>query len=64
MGFFIISGKIVASLMFMVWVRATLPRFRYDQVMALGWKILLPIALLNVAVTMVLIVLGVFPVAL
>ena len=64
MGLFIISGKIIASLMFMVWVRATLPRFRYDKVMALGWKILLPIALLNVVVTMVLLVLDVFPIVL
>jgi NADH-quinone oxidoreductase subunit H len=38
-----------------VWVRWTLPRFRYDQLMALGWKLMLPLALLNVAVTGVLI---------
>jgi NADH-quinone oxidoreductase subunit H len=39
-------------------VRATLPRFRYDRLMAFGWKILLPAALINVATTAVLVVLG------
>ena len=34
-----------------IWVRATLPRFRYDHLMAFGWKILLPVALLNLMVT-------------
>ena len=57
----ILFGKVIASLMFMIWLRATLPRFRYDQLMAYGWKVLLPISLLNVAVTAVLVVLNVFP---
>ena len=34
-----------------VWVRWTIPRFRYDQVMRLGWKVMLPLALLNIFAT-------------
>jgi NADH-quinone oxidoreductase subunit H len=45
--------KIVVLLFGMIWVRATLPRFRYDRLMAFGWKVLLPLALLNVFVTAV-----------
>lgn len=39
--------KVFAMIFFFIWVRWTLPRFRYDQVMALGWKILLPLAVGN-----------------
>jgi len=49
--------KVVALLFFLVWLRATFPRFRYDQLMAFGWKILLPLGLLNVVITGVIIVL-------
>lgn len=63
-GPFIMLGKIVVSLMIMIWIRATLPRFRYDQLMALGWKILLPLSLLNLVVTAVLIAVGIFPIVL
>jgi NADH-quinone oxidoreductase subunit H len=38
-------GKIVALLFVMIWVRATLPRIRYDRLMSFGWKVLLPLAL-------------------
>jgi NADH-quinone oxidoreductase subunit H len=57
LGPFYLIGKVVAILFLMVWIRATWPRIRYDRLMALGWKILLPLALLNVVVTAVLIVL-------
>jgi len=49
--------KVVALLFFLVWLRATFPRFRYDQLMAFGWKIMLPLGLLNVVITGVIIVL-------
>ena len=46
----------VLILMF-IWIRATIPRVRYDQLMSLGWKILLPIATLNALVTAVVVTL-------
>ena len=51
--------KIASFMWFFVWVRWTLPRFRFDQLMNFGWKVLLPLALLNVFVTGLLIYLGV-----
>src|SRR3954471_3571657 len=48
-------AKICAFLFFYIWVRGTLPRFRFDQLMNFGWKFLLPVALLNVIVTIVVI---------
>jgi positive regulator of sigma E activity len=41
----------VLSLFFMIWLRSTHPRLRYDRLMALGWKVMLPVALANVLVT-------------
>ncbi|MEN8241417.1 MAG: NADH-quinone oxidoreductase subunit NuoH [Chloroflexota bacterium] len=46
--------KIFIVLGIMIWVRATLPRFRYDRLMAFGWKVLLPLALFNVFLVAVL----------
>jgi NADH-quinone oxidoreductase subunit H len=48
--------KMCAFIFFFIWVRATLPRLRYDQLMSLGWKILLPLATLNALVTAILVV--------
>ena len=45
------AAKVGFLLFFFIWVRATLPSYRYDQLMRLGWKGLLPIALLNVLAT-------------
>jgi len=50
-GPFWLLSKIFAFLFIYVWMRGTLPRFRYDQLMAFGWKLLLPISIVNVIVT-------------
>jgi len=50
-NFVALFGKIVIFLLFMIWVRWTLPRFRYDQLMNLGWKILIPLSLINIFLT-------------
>ena len=44
-------GKVVAFIYFFMWVRFTLPRYRYDQLMTIGWKILIPLSLVNVLIT-------------
>ncbi|MGD2155727.1 MAG: NADH-quinone oxidoreductase subunit NuoH [Anaerolineales bacterium] len=51
LGPLVLFAKILILLFGMIWVRATLPRFRYDRLMAFGWKILLPAALFNVFIT-------------
>jgi NADH-quinone oxidoreductase subunit H len=57
-GAAILGAKIAAMMAFYVWVRWSFPRFRYDQLMRLGWKVLLPIALATVAVVAALTVAG------
>jgi NADH-quinone oxidoreductase subunit H len=47
LGIAIFLGKILVSIFFFMWVRWTLPRFRYDQVMNIGWKKLLPLSIAN-----------------
>jgi NADH-quinone oxidoreductase subunit H len=51
----VVLAKIMIFVFFFIWVRATLPRLRYDQLMSLGWKVLLPVATLNALVTAILV---------
>lgn len=45
------AGKVLLFIFLYIWIRGTLPRFRYDQLMAFGWKFLLPLAIANIIVT-------------
>jgi NADH-quinone oxidoreductase subunit H len=47
--------KMAIFVILFIWVRATLPRLRYDQLMAFGWKVLLPLATLNALVTAIVV---------
>ena len=51
LGTMMLFAKIVFFIFFFMWIRWTLPRFRYDQLMNLGWKTLIPLAILNVLLT-------------
>lgn len=44
-------GKVSLMLIFFIWIRWTIPRFRYDQLMDLGWKVMLPLSIVNLVVT-------------
>jgi NADH-quinone oxidoreductase subunit H len=58
LGPIVLFVKVVLFLFGMIWVRATLPRIRYDRLMAFGWKAMLPLALLGVGWTAVSLILG------
>jgi NADH-quinone oxidoreductase subunit H len=53
---FIVGAKMMIFMTLFIWIRATLPRLRYDQLMSFGWKILLPLATLNLLVTAIIVV--------
>jgi NADH-quinone oxidoreductase subunit H len=53
---FVVLAKMSLVTFLFIWVRATLPRLRYDQLMSFGWKVLLPLATLNTLVTGILVV--------
>ncbi len=51
MPFFWFVAKVYLFMFLFIWIRATLPRYRYDQLMSLGWKLLIPLALGNIVLT-------------
>ncbi|MBC8054393.1 MAG: NADH-quinone oxidoreductase subunit NuoH [Sphingobacteriaceae bacterium] len=51
LGILFLLGKIFFFIFFFMWVRWTVPRFRYDQLMNLGWKILIPLSIANIVIT-------------
>ena len=54
-GVVVMFAKVLAFIFFFMWVRWTVPRFRYDQLMNLGWKILIPLAIANIVITAIVI---------
>ena len=52
-GFFVLLIKAFLFVFVFMWIRWTIPRFRYDQLMKLGWNTLIPLALLNLIITAV-----------
>src|ERR687884_482446 len=60
LGIFYFLGKVIVFLFLYIWLRGTLPRFRFDQLMNFGWKFLLPVAILNIILTATMAFLGLF----
>ncbi len=58
LGPLVLIGKVILLIIFMVWIRATLPRIRYDRLMHFGWKVLLPLALVAVCWSAISVVVG------
>lgn len=56
-GVFMLMAKVVGFIFLFMWVRWTIPRFRYDQLMHLGWRVLIPLALFNMLLTGALVLL-------
>lgn len=52
--------KVYICIFIYYWVRATVPRYRYDQLMGIGWKVLIPLSLLNILITGILKMVGIF----
>jgi NADH-quinone oxidoreductase subunit H len=50
-GIGVLFVKICGFIFFYMWVRWTIPRFRYDQLMHLGWRILIPLSIINIMIT-------------
>lgn len=57
-GIFVLFAKLCFFIFFYMWVRWTVPRFRYDQLMRLGWKMLIPLAIANIVITGLVILLA------
>jgi NADH-quinone oxidoreductase subunit H len=51
LGVVVMFAKIFFFIFFFMWIRWTIPRFRYDQLMNLGWKIFIPLSILNILIT-------------
>jgi NADH-quinone oxidoreductase subunit H len=51
----VFCSKVGFLVFFFIWIRWSLPRFRYDQLMNLGWKVMLPLSILNIIVTAILV---------
>jgi NADH-quinone oxidoreductase subunit H len=58
LGIFVLFAKLCFFIFFYMWVRWTVPRFRYDQLMRLGWKMLIPLSIANIIITGIVILLA------